>query len=55
MSLKDDDSAFSWEFDLKSQWLLAFSANFTAIQCHQSKGRNDSHQVHKQAIEGESV
>lgn len=37
---------------MKSQWLLAFSANFTAIPCHQSKGRNDSHQVHKQAIDG---
>lgn len=46
----------AWEFDLKSLWLLAFSANFSAIACHQSKGRNDSHQVHKQAIgRGERV
>lgn len=46
----------AWELDLKSPRLLAFSANFSAIPCHQSERRNDSHQVHKQAIgRGERV
>lgn len=54
--LKDEDThTFSLEFDLKSQLLLAFSTNLAFIQCHQSKGRNDSHQAHKQANKGKGA
>lgn len=42
-------------FDSEPRWLFGlFRANSPAIFCHQSKGRNDSHQVHKRAVEGQS-